>query len=324
MKKVLKCMGMMALVALAFTSCKKNEEKSIIKVSTQELVCVDEDRAYLNDATGKVNFEIGDMCMIFNINEAVPSESEASLYEAIEQGNIVAFTRSGYGHVANDVHDNYYAFYPGGPGHTWPTLEDQNKCKFHVSATQTYRPGKPSMNDLYMCAKSESEHVNDAYFPFNNFMGVLRLFPYEAAQRTVTRIQVVDNFYHLSGWVQLIIPEIDMAEVQSLFNNYDLSNESYVNTLNAWRNRVGLNITEAGRSITLEIPDGVQLGNSRATTTGFDIVLRPLAMSQGSHIIFTFVDEQGAETIKDVDLSFYHRGATPNYRLNLGLNLDNY
>lgn len=321
MKKVIKCMGMLALVALAFTSCKKEEEKSIIQVTTQELISVDEDRAYLNDVTNKVNFEIGDMCMLFNINVETPTESEAALYEAIEQGQTVHFENSGYGEVAEDMHDAYYAFYPGGPGHTVTELQaGENKCKFHVNATQTYRPGKPSMGDLYMCAKSTAGHLSQTVFPFQNFMGVLRLLPYEAAQRTVTRIQIVDNFYHLSGWVELIIPEIDMAEVQSLFNNYDLSNESYVNTLNAWKNRVGYNVTEAGRSITLEVPDGVKLGNTKATTTGFDIVLRPLAMSQGSHIIFTFSDG----TQKDVDLSFYHRGATPNYRLNLGLNLDNY
>lgn len=321
MKKVMKCLGMVVLVALAFTSCKKNEEKAVIKVASQEFVCVDEDRIYINDATSHPNFEIGDMCMLYNINVENPAESEACLYEAIEEGDYVLFQPSGYGEIAEDMHDAYYAFYPGGPGHTTTELYGlENKCKFHVEPTQVYRPNRVSLGDLYMAAKETTGHLSQTDFNFKNIMGILRLKPYEAAQRTVTRIQIVDNTYHLSGWVELIIPEIDGTELQSLFNAYDPTNEAYVNRLNEWKNRTGYNVTDAGMSITLEVPEGVQLGTSKETTPEFNIVLRPLAMSQGCHIIFTFADG----TTKDVDLSAYDLCAKPNVRKTQGLNLDKF
>ena len=144
--------------------------------------------------------------------------------------------------------------------------------------------------------------------------------PYEAAQRTVTQIQVVDNHFHLSGWVELIIPEVNPTELKALFNSYNTSDE-WMNAANAIKNRMGYNVTEAGYSITLNVPEGVQLGTTKANTPKFNIVLRPLALSQGFHIIFTF---DNGDT-KDVDLSHIRTLCIkPNPRLDQGLNLDNF
>lgn len=328
MKKVMKCLGMMALVAVAFTSCKKEETKSSITVASQDLITVDmdEDRAFLDDASNHTFFEIGDRVMVFNISETTPTMSNCGVYECINEGSNVQFVNSGYGDAAQDALDGgYYAFYPfiePFQNIISEIPDGENKSKFRVQAEQTYRADKVSLGDLYMAGYSDAPNLDAAVanFQMRNIMGVLRLLPYEAAQRTVTQIQVVDNNFHLSGWVELIIPEVDGNELQALFNSYSPT-EAWMNAANAIKNRMGYNVTEAGYSITLNVPEGVTLGATKDTTPAFNIVLRPLALSQGFHIIFTFDDG----TTKDVDASAIHRFCIkPNTRLNLGLNMDNY
>lgn len=325
MKKVIKCLGMMALVAVAFTSCKKEETKSSITVASQDLVTVDEDRTYLHDS-GKTYFEIGDRVMVFNISETTPTQSNCGVYECIGEGSLVQFVNSGYGDAAQDALDGgYYAFYPFIEPfeNIISELPDgENKSKFRVQPEQTYRPDKVSLGDLYMAGHSNAATLDAAVatFQMRNIMGVLRLLPYENAQRTVTQIKVVDNHFHLSGWVELIIPEVNGDELQALFYSYSQTQE-WMNAANAIKNRMGYNVTDAGMSITLNVPDGVKLGATKASTPAFNIVLRPLALSQGFHIIFTFDDG----TTKDVDASAIHNYCIkPNVRLNLGLNMDNF
>lgn len=325
MKKVMRCMCMMAIVALAFTSCKKNEQKSTFVASTQQLTvqAEDDDRAYIADNM-KIMFEEGDMCMQFNISVATPTQSHAALYVAQEGGQHVSFENAGLGEIAEDILDGYYAFYPGGPGHTITELgQGENKCKFYIAPEQEYRENKVGANAMYMAARvlpDEAAHLSDVQFQFKNICGVLRLKPYEAAKRTVTSIEIVDNAFDLSGWCELIIPEVDGEEMQSFFNNFDMSNPTYVAELNAYLNRLGYNMTEKGNSITLNIPGGVQLGDSKANTPAFNIVLRPLAMSQGCHIILTFADG----STKDMDLSAYNLMQKPNVVKPVNINCDNF
>jgi hypothetical protein len=192
MKKVIKCLGMMALVAVAFTSCKKEETKSIVSVATENLITIDEDRAYLDDASGYTYFEIGDRVMIFNISKTTPTESNCAVYESIGEGNCVEFVNSGYGDAAQDALDGgYYAFYPFVEPNQNIITElnyGENKSKFHVQAEQTYRDDRVSLGDLYMAGHSDAPNLDAAVanFQMQNIMGVLRLMPYEAAQRTVT------------------------------------------------------------------------------------------------------------------------------------------
>ena len=327
MKRVIKCFCMMALVALAFTSCKKEEQKSIIKVSSEQLVVESEDRAYIRPDL-QIVFEVGDRCMLFNIDNEVPTHSHCCVYKSLEEGASVSYEDVGYGTIAEDILDAYYGFYPGGEGHTVSLLpQGENKAKFRVEPTQEYRLNKVSMGDMYMAAKVDDvEHLSEASFDFKNICGILQLKPYEAAQRTVQSIEVVDNTFHLSGWVELIIPEVDPIEMRALFNAYNPSNEDYLRRLNEYKNRIGYNVTDAGYSVVLdcmgeESPNGVQLGSSKSNTPVFNIVLRPLALSNGFHLIFTFTDG----TTKDVDLSSLTAVTiTPNVIKPVSINLDSF
>lgn len=341
-------MGMMALVALAFTSCKKNQttERTFSATAPRYTVeSVDEERLYI-DAQEKGHFEFGDVCMLFNICEATPTKSHAALYGATEAGVTgVPFVNIGYGEVGEDILDGYYAFYPGGVGHMITFLSDgENKCKFYVAPEQEYRGDMVPKEALYSASKGEvlgnPQLMNgDVHFEFYGINGVLALKPYEAAQRTVKKIEIVDNAFCLSGLVELIIPEVDPVEMQALFDNYDMSNPTYVQRLNEYKTRVGYNVTGGtvynmltgnydtyvkGNRMTLNFPEGhyFQLAGNLADAQAHPIyiVLRPLAMSQGCHIIFTFDNGD----VKDVDLSNVSRLIRPGRILKQNLNMDNF
>lgn len=341
MKRVIKCMGMMALVALAFTSCKKNEEKSVFTAATQQFVIEDEDRAYV-DANQKIHFEEGDVCMMFNISTADPMTSHCATYAAIEDGNVVEFRNCGLGTVAENIlDDGYYAFYPGNVGfenHVVTELEmGENKSAFLVAPTQEYRPDAVALEHMYMAAKvapTETAHLADAHFTFRNLCGILTLKPYEATPRTVTSIEIVNNGMNLTGWVELILSELDPIEMQDMFNRWNPADAAYMSELNLYKDRIGYHVYDAmptatalaptgviGNTVTLNVPN-VTLGTSKATTPAFNIVLRPLAFAFGGQIIFHFdngdIKPVNITSASDIQKYFMK----PNVVKSIGLNLD--
>ena len=239
MKNVIRCICMMAIVALAFTSCKKEEQKTtkpttaIFTVTAQDLVDenMDESRAYFTPNNLKIEFEQGDMVMIFNIDEGVPTNSQSAQYEAVQEGNYVTLQNCGFGEVAENVRNAYYAYYPSGPGHIQCEFQQgENKARFFVSPTQEYRPDRVPLGAMYMAAKVDNvEHLSqtqtmnsETAFHFRNICGVYDLMLFDPNGPTVVKeITITDNSFNLSGWVEVILPEVDPVEMQSLFNNYD-------------------------------------------------------------------------------------------------------
>lgn len=336
-------MGMMALVALAFTSCKKNEEtKRSFIASGQEMrvESLNEDRAYV-DGNKKFHFEQGDVCMVFNIDETTPTNSHAALYGAVEEGvTDVHFYNINYGEVAEDMLDGYYAFYPGGPGHTITYLANgENRCKFYVAPEQDYRGNRVPRGHLYAASKaSDGSHLmGDTYFMFHPICGILNVLPYESnPTRAITKIEVVDNAWELSGLVELIIPEVNPSELQALFNSYAPTTE-WMQRAEAIKTRIGYNVTDEiildpvfettthyvkGNRMTLNFPEGpAQIGTSREDALNnhpFNIVLRPLALCHGFHLILTFDNGD----VMDLDYSTMNRPIKPNTISNFYIDLN--
>ena len=321
---------MVAIVALAFTSCKKNEEKSSVMIKTQELVDenVDENRAYMAPGNNKIIFERGDVVMVFNIDEEVPTHSHCAQYEAVQEGNFVTMQNCGTGEVAEDILDAYYAFYPGGREHIQTEMaQGENKSKFLVAPTQEYRPNRVPAEAMYMAAKvddvehlSETENPEHAFF-FRNICGVYDLLLYDADGPSVKEISITDHALDLSGWVELIIPEVDPVEMQSLFNNYDPNNATYMQNLAQYLNRVGYNVTEKGNTITLTMPEeGVQIGTTQGDATRFYMILRPLACFNPYTITVTLADG----TVKTKEVSNPNHVIRPNGIKHIGFNLGNW
>ena len=305
MNKLMKCICMMVLVALSFTSCNKTEEKhnstfrAIIKDAAFEVV--GEDKAYV-DSANIIQFEQGDVCMVFNLDEDHPANSHCATYEALESGNFVGFQNCGLGEVAEEKLDYFMAFYPGGSDRLQSQLSgDYNKAKFIISNRQYYREDKVSRGDLFMVATVDDANLSQGCFVFKSMMGVLQLQPYEFEPRIVTSIEVIDNAFNLNGEVTVNISGLG-SKSSTIFDAMDGSKDG-------------------GNTMTLNMPDGgVQLGASKATTPKFNIVLRPVALYAGFHIIFTFDDGN----VKDVEISSGVITIKPNTVTNVGLNLDNY
>jgi hypothetical protein len=357
MKKVIRCLGMMALMALAFTSCKKTEEQSTFKATVPGLTIADvqddEDRAYIqiNGTAAQPVFEKNDRAMIFNISVTNPEASHCASYKTLATGTSVDFINAGTGTVGVALDGGYYAYYPSfivlddsdpeNPDYVLDRLETElegiigetpetseapaNKSKFYVSPVQEYREGKVARHDLYMAAhltQEEAPNLADAAFVFTPVCGVLQLQAYETAQRTVTKIEIIDNTMALSGWVECIIPAIHKDELRALFNHLktDPTNPTYLAQLNQFRADAAVNITETGHSVTLDIPGGVQLGPNKNNPAIFNIALRPLALMNGFHIILTFDDG----STKDCDLTSKNWLVSPNELQRRLFNVDKY
>jgi hypothetical protein len=328
---------MMAIVALAFTSCKKEVQKTtkpttaIFTITAQDLVDgnVNENRAYFDPTSLKIMFDQGDMVMIFNIDEEVPTNSQCAQYAAVQDGNCVTLQNCGFGEVAENVRNAYYAFYPSGPGHIQCEFyQGENKARFYVSPTQKYRPNRVPLEAMYMAAKVDNvEHLAQTETPetaffFRNICGVYDMMLFDPNGPTVIKeIKITDNSFNLSGWVEVILPEVDPVEMQSLFNNYDPSDPSYMQSLSQYIDRVGFNVTEQGNTLTLTMPEeGVQIGTTQATCTHFYMVLRPLALTYGYTIDIKFADG----STKTIDLSDRNHQVAPNVIKHYGFNLANY
>ena len=312
MNKVLKCICMIAVVALAFTSCKKNnaeDETLICNGFTQQFVSVDEglEKVYL-DNSNLIYFEQYDTIMVFNIDDDLGEPNKFSygaLYAAMNEGNEVQFGRLLFDGNLMDKYmkSAFYTFYPG-QNVTFKTANNQggsqmaeNAATFRLDATQQYR----NVNDkvlvpkraLYMAAKDDNPSNNKlsgAHFGFRNICGILSMKMYHGSGEVyVKSIAIRDRAFNLVGDVYLKINAIDPDELTSLLQNYDYTNPSYVSTLNEYKNRIGYSVENSGRTVTLNCgADGVKLGKNQSNASRFLVVLRPLALRDGCDITVTY------------------------------------
>ena len=328
MKNTMKYMCMMALVALAVTSCNKTKEeqprRSTFQATTGYVESEDLDlnKVYIS-SDYKIYFEEGDVVMLFNLSKEHPSQSHCATYETVGEGDTVAFQNCNWGQVAeNPLDGGFFAYYSGNfiSGDSiehyviTELSEGENKCKFFLSPTQTYREDMVSRNALPMVASVKDDNqLADANFTFKRPCGILALKPYEAAQRNVTKIEIVDNSLNLSGWVEMMVDEFDFDEMTDAFDN---------DGWEEWKTKVGYQLTgpNMGRSVTLNVDPPVQLGKTKADTPVFNIVLPPFALSGGFHIIFTFSDG----SVTDCNISANVITIKPNVRSGANLNLGNY
>jgi hypothetical protein len=298
---------MVAVVALAFTSCKKdNADAQSFKFNgaTEQFVNTNEEgleRVYL-DGTNTVQFEVGDKFVFFNITDPSGSTSQAATYELDPNMNLV---KKG-GQIAGQ-NGNYYAFYPG-DNVVWEQtdLENENRAVFRLDATQYDRRdsiGNPMIpftgeanvqkNALYMAAHDVTHtSLNDAFFDFKNICGMLSLKFYSTSGKTVTKIEITDKHFNLVGDVTLKIHEVDPVKMTTFFRNYDENNADYMSQLQTYINTVGYSVGGDHKSnmVTLNCGNGVQLGTTKAEATRFFIVMRPLALREGCTIKLYFSD----------------------------------
>ena len=291
---------MIAVVALAFTSCKKNENDTksfAFNGSVEQFVEVNEngefERMYIDEGLNTC-FEEGDQFGVYCITD---NGSSSALYYLNE-----GYLKPIWG--MNNVYSNfsgegaYYAFYPGQNSTDFDP--DNNMGTWVVDATQDYRAPREvngvevaqmPWKSVYMAAKDDQHKtLNQCYFAFRNIMGALSLKLYSPEGKTVTSIEVKDNHFNLAGTVHLRVNEIDPVEMQTYFKNYDESNTAYMADLIAYigPDRLNYSLEGGSHTVVMNCGEGVELGETADAATRFLIVLRPLALMDGCEITVNF------------------------------------
>lgn len=313
MNRIAKCLCMVAVIALAFTACKKQETdtKTLkFKGTTEQLEVVDDEfggRMYI-DANNIIRFDDHDKVAVFNCPNA-NGGAQCAIYDIQSNGDIWNF-ESGDNLGATGV---YYAYYPGGAQYVHTEgINTMNRVKFTLTPTQVYRvndDGTPIIpqNALYMAAKSDQTDFNNVWFTFKNICGVLSLKLYDpTGTKKVTRIELTDNSFNLVGDVTLKLHEVDPTEMSELLRWYDINNPSYKTRLLNYMERVGYSISGDVRdNVALDCTKvaggGVQLGTSSSEASEFLIVLRPLALRDGCKLKVYY--EGGATDDFDTDVN---------------------
>ena len=322
MKKIFKGVCMMAVVALAFSSCtKKDNNAQSFFAQAQEIESEGIDRTYVNG--GVTYFESGDQMMMFNINNTDASQSYYGIYEAASTGFSTQFNYQS-GPITNHGtrQDAFFAYYPA-ENVDVRYLGTDNEAVFSIPTTQTYRELNGASvfpEKAWAMASKDATHtqIQDAHFSFQTIMGAINLKLYSNGNktRTVQSIVFEDNTFNVTGDVHLKIHEVNPTTLTSLLNNYNPNDPNYMAGLNEYITRSGYHVDgRKQKEITLQV-GGVDL---TSTPKSFYICLRPLAMYGGFTITVNFADGD-----KAVISTTKNNMIKPNVQKNLSINVENY
>ena len=302
MNKFAKVMCMIAVVALAFTACKKKEntvQSFVLNGTTEEFENIydefDGEKAYIDGS--KVKFEVNDELMVFNMNTTSP---HAAIY-TFDGTNFNSTTG-----VNPDTDGAFYAFYPAGNVINPNSHLNDGYATFRLNASQVYRTisDKPVIpaNSLYMAAKDETAtNLDNANFSFKNICGILSMKFFSTEDRHVTSIEVTDKTFNIVGDVQVDLDKVNPDELTTWFRNYS-EDATYQANLATYLHNIGYHTTSTGPTIILdctqENADGVLLGKTKAKATQFLVVMRPLALLKGCNITINFKENVEPVVIK--------------------------
>jgi len=320
MNKIVKYVCMIAVVALAFTSCKKNDTKSTVMAVSEQLESYDDDfeneKAYL-DTKNRIYFEKGDKFIVFNIKNDKPSESVWTVADAKTSGTNVNIdiwagttAPTGFG----SLKDAYYCYYPywdeNDNAVVAPDLGTDNGATFTLRETQTFRKSGTNTlipkGALYMAAKCDNADWDNSSYNFRNICGVLSLKFYStsASHQYVKSIKVTDNSVNLVGKLRLKVDKVDPDEMIRLLDAFIASpgDANVMNQISNYKDIVGYMPDFTGftdpKSVTLICGDEnspLQIGDTKTKATRFLIVMRPLALYNGGKITVTFADNSTKE-----------------------------
>lgn len=311
MNKFAKVICMIAVVALAFTSCKKNDAKSFkLNATTEQFTEIyDEDfgeKAYLN-SSNRMFFEVNDRIDVFNLGT---SKKLHNVYECTGfdgAGDVIwdEYTTAPDGFGTLDSDGAYYAFYPQQCVYSYDL--NNYMATFEVKDEQVYREDADNnvmvpLNALYMAAKHipTTGNLDDAWFEFNNICGILSLRFYSPSGKHVTSIVVKDNRFNIVGKITCKLNMIEPNVLTTKLRQYK-DTESYNTELYTYlRETLGYNNTDGGKELTLNCTQnfgaaGVELPKIQSKAKRFLIVMRPLALLKGCVITVNFSDAEPAE-----------------------------
>ena len=256
MKKVVRMMGLCALVALAFTSCKKNETNSNLTFKASMPQTVSNDRTVI-DNNNFLRWSSGDKIKV--LSEGVAEEFQIIGSEVGKK--TAAFDATGkddfLANLANDR--TYFAFYPNAVCNDTAatiTLSDQQ--------LRTATEDGPSFNtNTYpMFAFNTGDN-----FQFHSNAGLLRI------QLRKTRTSTNDV-------------KVDSIELISKDQNDQLVGDMTYTTDYVLNPATRLNVENSSNQVTLtcEVPEELVSGTQSNPTFQFDFVLFEGALQGGFYV----------------------------------------
>lgn len=307
MKKTYRLFGMMFLAgAMVFaTSCNKennNAEKATITLPDFEEVLgepSEAERAYIDFNDGKsFKWNANDEVMIYNLDATDGTNTEIAKYQtdASAQGKKTATFAYEEGTAFGAKKDHYFVFYPVSKiVNNNYTLDGDNYQEFVVDSVQNFTKvgSQITVDPKGLASACEVNTLNDQFL-LKHIFGVFRLKL--KGTKKVSRIEVVDNSFSLTGSTFMKLHEVNMNRFSSLMNQYTLSgtdlNPAFVSAWNTYKAELNYTTQPLGKKMILDCTtydaDGVQLNNS--TQTLFYIGMRPGALIKGFVINVYFSD----------------------------------
>jgi hypothetical protein len=177
MKKVVRMLSLCALVALAFTACKKNDTQKVSFTATMPQT-VNDVRTHANDLGTALLWDEGNTITVV---DAAGEDMDFTLVSF--DGQVATFTAEG--DAATFMKDietaDYTAFYPA--------VVDGEGVRMTIPAEQTYVPGMWFANDLYpMVAFNEGNN-----FVFQSNCGFLNVSFKDVLGRQADRVVLTAN-----------------------------------------------------------------------------------------------------------------------------------
>lgn len=298
MKKIVRTLCLVAMVALVATSCKKNEEVTEVNVSFGEVTgmpqnpSLDGSKAYIDAADGfKFKWNDGDQVAIYNLS--VNSENsicEVYTADAGSEGQTKARFHGASVGPRKDI--GLFVFYNATM--TEQNLKPNNYEFFHVAETQNYNENylldPHAMVMACVPANAGDNYVKD--FTLEHIFGFLNVAVANATcfgggyqPRHVSQIIVTDGEWNLAGMVDLKIPEVNPQTMTSLMNQLEANgpeDATYLANLAEYVNTLGYHAHGSSKTITLNcnncnLPDYSIAGYWQH----FYIALRPGALNKG-------------------------------------------
>lgn len=206
MKKVVRMLGLCALVALAFTSCKKNDNTNKVTFKATITQPIADERTGINSSNAVIWTE-GDAIQVFDENGVTTDPFVATL---TENGRVATFT--GDGAFLANIHEagKYTAFYPV------QAYDATTVTMNTIPYEQTYVPRDENriMTDLYPMHATNDDEGN---FVFSSDAGVLRISLFSTS-----------TFEFLVKRIEIIAPEGDVVNGTLVYDNDNPNSKNVV------------------------------------------------------------------------------------------------
>jgi len=287
---------------MMLSSCKKNEENGAMSINLPQFEEEIDGRAYIDFAnSNKFKWNANDQVVIYNLDAENGANSERAIYQtnANASGQLTATFTYVSGDQLSAKKDGYFVFYPVSKVDEVELGKD-NYQSFTVSANQTYTKDindNPTVDPESMAMACTLSSLNGT-FTLKHIFGVLRLKL--KGEGNVTRIDVEDSRFNLSGTVKMKLHEVDMdrfSRLQTAFINTDdpYGNPSFMNAWQEYMDDLSYTTEGGGNTISLECPG---IGLTTTTESHFFIGLRPGALKYGFKV-YVYLEGQEAPVVLD-------------------------